>query len=185
MPSAFTHIFVGQALGRTIKQEKMPARFWVLAAVCSVLPDVDILGFYMGVKYGSVFGHRGFFHSIPFALLVGLIVVLAAFPSVARFSRKWWGLLGFFAFVIVSHGLLDSVTDKGLGVGFFIPLDDTRYHMPWRPVHASPMNILRFFSQSGLKVLYNEMLWIWIPVIALYAVAVIYRRKNNRRTAAQ
>jgi inner membrane protein len=181
MPSAFTHIFVAETLGKTFAHEKMPLRFWVLTAVCSVLPDLDILGFYMGIKYGSIFGHRGFFHSLTFAIIAGLLVVLAAFPGVKRFTIKWWGLLAFFAIVVVSHGFLDSITDKGLGVGFFIPFDNTRYHMPWRPVYASPMRIGRFFSQAGLRVLYNEIIWIWIPMITMYAMIAFYRRRNSRR----
>ncbi len=180
MPSVFTHVFVAETLGKTFMHEKMPIRFWVLAALCSALPDIDILGFYMGVRYGSIFGHRGFFHSITFALLAGLLVVLAAFPAVARFSKKWWGLLAFFSSIILSHGFLDSVTDKGLGVGFFIPFDNTRYHMLWRPVYASPMRISRFFSESGLRVLYNEILWIWVPMIAVYGLGGLLRKRKQR-----
>jgi inner membrane protein len=187
MPSAFTHIFVAGTLGKTCTDEKMPLRFWVLTAVCSLLPDIDIAGYYFGIKYGGLFGHRGFFHSLAFALLASILVVLIAFPALSRFSKKWWGLTAFFFAVTASHGFLDSMTDKGMGVGFFIPFDNTRYFMFWRPVFASPMRIERFFSLSGMEtlseVLVNEIIWIWTPMIALYAVAKLYRRKKSQQHA--
>jgi inner membrane protein len=56
MPSAFTHIFVAGAPGKTYAPENMFTRFWAFTAVCTLLPDVDIIGFYFGIKYGDVFG---------------------------------------------------------------------------------------------------------------------------------
>lgn len=178
MPTAFTHLYVAGSLGKILAGGKMPLRFWGLTAVCSLLPDIDIIGFYYGIRYGDVFGHRGFFHSLAFALLISVLVVVLAFPSIPRFSKKWLGLLAFFFVVTASHGFLDSLTDKGMGVGFFIPFDTTRYHMPWRPVYASPMRIDKFFSQAGLEVLIQEIIWIWIPMMALYAVVRFFSNKK-------
>lgn len=181
MPSAFTHIFAAGALGKLYSAEKMPVRFWVLIAICSILPDIDIAGYYyFGIKYNSMFGHRGFFHSLLFAFVVALCVASFAF-SHARFSRKWWAMLVFFFCVTASHGLLDSMTDKGMGVGFFIPFDNTRYFMPWRPIYASPMKIQQFFGPAGLEVLLAEILWIWVPILIIYGTVTLYRktRKNT------
>jgi inner membrane protein len=163
----------------------MSTRFWVLTAGCSVLPDIDIIGYYFfGIRYNSMFGHRGFFHSLIFALLVSIIVVLVAFPAISRFSRKWRAMLVFFFIVTASHGLLDSMTDKGMGVGFLIPFDNMRYFMPWRPIYASPMSISRFFSYAGLEVLMQEVVWIWLPMIALsVCVAVCRKMKKSQPTA--
>jgi inner membrane protein len=177
MPSAFTHIFVAGALGKTCAPEKIPMKLWVFTALCTLLPDVDIIGFYFGIRYGDVFGHRGFFHSLTFALSASLIVVFFAFRSMPRFTKRWWGLLAYFFVVMASHGFLDSMTDKGMGVGFFSPFDNTRYFMPWRPVYASPMKISKFFSNAGIEVLTAEIVWIWIPVILFYAGASLYRKK--------
>lgn len=184
MPSAFTHIFVGGALAKAYTEEKMPAKFWALAAACSIIPDVDIVGFYFGVKYGSMFGHRGFFHSLSFALLTGIVVALIAFRAVPRFTKRWWGLVAFFFVVTASHGFLDSMTDKGMGVGFFIPFDRTRYHMPWRPIYASPMSISRFFSRAGIEVLLAEVLWIWLPMIALSAGVITFRKMKKNHLSS-
>jgi inner membrane protein len=180
MPSAFTHIFVGEALGKTYAVRPMPVRFWVLAAVCSIAPDIDVIGYYCGVKYNGMFGHRGFFHSLLFALLAGALVVSFAFRTVPRFSRQWRGLFFFFFIVTAAHGFLDSLTDKGMGVGFFIPFLDTRFHMPWRPIPASPMSVERFFGAGGLAVLAAEIVRVWLPVTALCAAAVLIRKRAKR-----
>jgi inner membrane protein len=182
MPSVFTHIFIAGALGKTYTAENMPARFWVLAAVCSILPDIDIIGYYFfGIRYNSMFGHRGFFHSVTFALLLSVVVVMLVFPTIQRFSKKWWFMFAFFFLVTASHGILDSMTDKGMGVGFFIPFDNTRYFMPWRPIYASPMKIARFFSQAGIEVMIAEIIWIWIPMMVFYAAVAVYRKKRRNR----
>ncbi len=179
MPSAFTHIFIGEALGKTYTAEKMPMKFWVFAGLCSIVPDIDIIGYNFGIKYGSVFGHRGFFHSLAFALIVSILVVQIAFRATPRFTRQWWSLSAFFFAVTSAHGFFDSMTDKGMGVGFFIPFDNTRYHMPWRPIYASPMSISRFFSRAGVAVLAAEILWIWLPMIALSAGVLMFRKMKK------
>lgn len=180
MASEFTHVFIAGVLGKAYTPEKMPARFWVLSAICSVLPDADVIGFYYGIKYSDMFGHRGFFHSLIFALLAGTLVVVLAFPSFQRFSKKWWAMIAFFFVVTASHGFLNAMTDKGLGVGFFIPFDNGRYFLPWRPIFASPMHIRKFFSHDGLVVLYAEIIWLWIPVLLIYAgIRMIRNRKKH------
>lgn len=183
MPSGFTHLFVAGALGKTYTEKKMPLRFWLLSGACAVLPDIDVIGYYLGIKYGDIFGHRGFFHSLSFALITGVLVVVIAFPGLRRFSRQWWGLATYFFVVTASHGFLDSMTDKGMGVGFFIPFDNTRYFMPWRPIYASPMRISQLFGPMGFDVLIREILWIWVPVTVLFAAASLVRKKAGRGPA--
>jgi inner membrane protein len=53
--------------------------------------------------------------------------------------------------VKASHGILDAMTDGGLGVAFFSPFDDTRCFFPFRPIKVSPIG-LSFFS-CGLDVM--------------------------------
>jgi inner membrane protein len=51
-------------------------------------------------------------------------------PTMQQYSKKWWSMVVYCFVVTASHGILDSMTDKGMGVGFFIPFDNTRYFMP-------------------------------------------------------
>ncbi len=74
------------------------------------------------------------------------------------------GKLGSYLFLAtVLHGLLDALTDGGLGVAFFSPLDQTRYFFPVRPIHVSSMSMRDLLGPHGLTVLANEFLWVWVP----------------------
>jgi len=68
------------------------------------------------------------------------------------------------------------MTDGGLGVAFFSPLDNHRYFLPWRPIHVSPIGIERFFTDRGIAVLQSELLWIWLPAALLAVSAWIIHR---------
>jgi inner membrane protein len=179
MPTAFTHGFVALALGKTVAAGKMPLRFWVLSALCAVLPDADVIGFRYGIRYGDMLGHRGFSHSLLFALLLGMLVVFLFFRDVPKFSKKWWALAAYFFVVTASHGLLDAMTTGGFGIGFFIPFDDTRYFLPWRPVAVSAIRLSKFFSMSSMHVLRSEFIWVWIPAMLLTAGAWMWRRRHG------
>jgi len=179
MPTIFAHAVSAVALGSHYKRSERPSRFWVLAIVCSVLPDIDVLGFNFGIRYGDLFGHRGFSHSLLFALFVGLLIVLSTFRSIPRFSRQWFSMVLFFFLVTASHGFLDAFTSGGLGIAFFSPFDTTRYFFPWTPVLVSPITIRYFFNQRGLRVLISEFLWIWIPSIFIIIVAIMSRGKRR------
>ena len=184
MASAFTHGFVGLALGRICISRKMPARFWVLSAICAILPDIDGIGHMLGVEYGGLFGHRGIIHSLPFALLVGMAVPTLAFRETGRFSRRWWGLALCFTAVTASHPLLDAMTTGGLGVAFFSPFDPTRYFLPWRFIRVSPIAIVSFFGRRGVEVILNELCVVWLPMLLIVGMVVLTRRLREREHGA-
>ena len=179
MPSAFTHAFAAFALGKA-SGVKRHARFWVLSVFCAVVPDVDVVSFYFHVERGSMFAHRGLTHSLMFAVLLALVVVWLGFRKTPAFSQRWWKLLLYFFIVTASHGLLDALTNGGAGVAFFAPFDATRYFFLWRPIPISPIG-MRFFSQRGLEVFWNEFLWIWIPASLVVGVVLLYRRLRVAR----
>ena len=74
----------------------------------------------------------------------------------------------YFFLSAASHGLLDALTDGGLGVALFSPFDTTRYFFPVRPVAVSPIGIREFFNEQGLVVIASELKWIWLPAAALF-----------------
>lgn len=55
MPTIFTHPAVAIALR---------PRHLLVASLLTILPDIDVVAFGLGIPYGSTFGHRGFTHSI-------------------------------------------------------------------------------------------------------------------------
>src|SRR5437868_2107241 len=101
MPSIFSHAAAALAGGFVSGHQKRPVRFWVLTAVCAMLPDADVISFSLGVERGSMFSHRGLTHSLFFALLLALMVVSLAFRERKVFSKKWW-LLTFYFFLVTA-----------------------------------------------------------------------------------
>jgi len=176
-----THAFTAVALGKTLTTAKLPPRFWALAVVSSLLPDADVVGFALGVEYGDRLGHRGFSHSLTFALAWSFgAMSLVDFQNTARGSRTWWRLVALLFAVTASHGVLDALTNGGLGVAFFAPFDGTRYFFPWRPLVVSPISFDLFLSNWGGAVLLSELKFIWLPLSVLW-LAVALARKILRK----
>jgi inner membrane protein len=163
MPSIFSHGVVAVALGTAYLAPPSSSRFWVASIVCSILPDIDVIGHAFGIPYASVWGHRGITHSFAFAAVLALAVVSFGFPPAEELSFEWWGLVAYFFVVTASHPILDAMTNGGLGVAFFAPFENSRYFLPWRPVEVSPIGVRAFLSHRGLAVLQSEFIWIWIP----------------------
>jgi|SRR5689334_1994839 inner membrane protein len=175
MPSIFTHAAVALGIGACFYPHSSKQAL-TAGAVCSAIPDLDVIGFSFGVHYGDVFGHRGFTHSLVFAaLLATAAMALVSANSPKRSLLLLWAYL-FLA--TVSHGFLDAMTDGGLGVAFFAPFSNARYFLPWTPVQVAPIGLFRFFTMRGLSVFLSELLWIWIPTALLAASAWVLRRER-------
>ena len=179
MSTVFSHAFAAVALGKAYGEQNLPRRFWLLSIFCACIPDADVIGFAFGIQYGDVLGHRGFTHSLSFAFLLSLAVTLIAFKRIPVLSRHWLILIVYFFIVTGSHGVLDAMTNGGLGIAFFSPFDTTRYFLPWRPLDVPPIGVVSFFSQWGLRVLLNEILWIWLPCAGLILVMPYLRRARS------
>lgn len=177
MPTVMTHAVVGLGLGKLFTARKMPAVFWWLAALLPMAPDLDVLAFRFGIPYESSWGHRGFTHSLLFALIVSLPVALLA---ARQCGVRWPDLWGFFFVVTATHGLLDACTNGGEGVAFFWPFDDSRYFFPWRPITVSPIGLNFFQNEQSLSTLRTEFVYVWLPVIGCVS-AVVFARRVSRR----
>jgi inner membrane protein len=175
--SVFSHAVAALGIGACFYTPRIPKRVWAIGVLCSVVPDLDVIGFQFDIRYGDFWGHRGFTHSIIFAALLAAAAVAIAFrrglPSISRFS-----LWIYFFLATASHGFLDAMTDRGLGVAFFAPFDNRRYFLPWTPIRVSPIGIERFFTARGLAVIETELLWIWLPAWLLAVAAWIIRRRH-------
>jgi len=145
---------------------------------CAVVPDADVIGFPLGVHYGDLLGHRGITHSLAFAAVLSIIISVSA-PSRSLQGTKR-GILALYLFVATaSHGVLDAMTNGGLGVAFFAPFSSARYFLPCRPIEVSPIGISAFFTHRGVVVLQSEGLWIWAPFLGLAMVMHLWRRLHE------
>ena len=119
MASIITHVAIPLTLTLLAGRERVSGQLMIWAMLGSVLPDIDVLAFTLGIPYDSQFGHRGFTHSIPFALIIALIGLL--FHGYFR-GRKIIVFSVLFLSVL-SHGLLDALTNGGYGVAFAIRIN--------------------------------------------------------------
>jgi inner membrane protein len=153
MASAITHFVVGASLALPALESEIGTVLpkWAIsvsAGLLAVAPDFDTLAMGLfGVPYNSFFGHRGFFHS-PFFLVISSAILAATVARghpwrvTARLAAMWGGCA-------ITHPLLDAMTDGGLGVMLMFPISTARLFLPWRPIHVSPLSILRFFDNAG------------------------------------
>jgi len=170
MATFVTHLISGAALGAAAGRWKRRLVFAAVSAFLSVLPDIDAIAFRLGIPYGDPMGHRGFAHSVVFALLIAATAALTIDRGFAGWKRFAASASVFFT-AMMMHGVLDAMTSGGLGVGFFIPFSMERYFLPWRPIPVSPLSIRDFISGShGGGLLYTRGMYI----LAAEATAVIF-----------
>ena len=163
MPSVFSHAVAAVAVGAVAVGGRSRAPVWALGALCAVAPDLDVVtSFVFRIPYRDMLGHRGLSHSLLAAAVLALLATAVARP--ARPESPGAATLGLYFFAAAaSHGLLDAMTNGGLGVAFFAPFSDTRYFFPWRPILVSPISLHVFFGYHGVRVMWSELGWIWLP----------------------
>ena len=162
------HIAVGMAAARAYDIRRAP-RWTAMAAwsALAMLPDLDVIGFALGVKYGDPWGHRGATHSLTMAVALSAVMTL-----IARRRGYPPGRTALFTTaVLASHGILDTMTDGGLGCALLWPFSLTRFFAPWRPIPVAPIG-LDFLSLYGAIVSATEL--------ALFSPLFVYALRPRR-----
>jgi inner membrane protein len=134
----------------------------IAGAICAAIPDLDALPrLFGGHDVAALGGHRGFTHSIAFAVLTGLAVA------------AWWKgrrrrVFAYIFLATLSHGVLDAFSNFGrsAGVGFLMPFASTRFSAPWQPIRSE----------------LSELAWCLLP---LTCIAWLGLRVRGRRFTAQ
>jgi inner membrane protein len=159
------HIAVGMAAARLYSrgQSTRYATFtsMTLWSCLSLLPDADVIGLRFGVAYADPWGHRGATHSL--VLCAALALALGALAPLIGASAPRTALVA--TLVLVSHPLLDTLTDGGLGCALLWPFDPRRYFASWNPIPVAPIG-RAIFSRVGAFVMLTEL--------ALFAPLFVY-----------
>jgi len=174
MASVFGHALVGATLSKVLDKSQVKLLL-VLAMISAILPDIDVLAFKFGYAYEHWLGHRGFTHSIFFAVIWSGILSLIFGKS----KKVIFFIVLFLA--TISHAVLDAMTTGGLGVGFFIPFENTRYFFGCRPIQVSPIGISKFFSEWGVRVILSELLWVGVPCV----VILLFKRVSQKYSSTK
>jgi inner membrane protein len=172
MASLFGHGLVAYTASKLIDSRSSKLLLF-LAISSSILPDLDVLAFNFRIPYSHPLGHRGFTHSILFALLWSVLLSFL-------FGKNRKLIFSIVLFLsTVSHGILDAMTSGGKGVGFFIPFENSRYFFPFRGIKVSPIGIEKFFSEWGVNVILSELKYIGLPCFVVLAVMLMARKSSN------
>lgn len=165
-----THAFVPLAIAVGLGKQRIDPRVALAGAVMAILPDADVAGFRLGVEYADNWGHRGASHSLIFsACVTGLLALI--WPK-----ARTIGAIMFLFLAGASHGLLDMLTDGGLGVALYWPFENNRHFAPWTPIRVSPIGG-GFFSARGAETMLSEIVWICLPILpAAIALRYLMRR---------
>ena len=117
---SLTQIVLGAAVAEAVAGKKMGGKAALWGAVGGTIPDLDVLlrNFYHPIDAALV--HRGFSHSILFALLAGPVLGWLFFKMYKeRYELRTWIWLWFLS--IITHPMLDMFTNYG--TQFLWPLD--------------------------------------------------------------
>lgn len=182
MPTPITHFVAGAAMSTLAPDNPRPLRTAMAFGLAGVLPDIDLMSFVFGLPYSHTFGHRGFAHSLAFAMIIGLVVA-ALLGTHHRGRRAWWLTAAAAFAATASHGLLDMATNGGLGVGLLMPFDGGRYFWPLRPIVVSPFRP-NSFIEVVVPIAVSELLWVWLPAGVFIAAVRAVRGLSGRHSAA-
>ncbi len=153
---SFTQIVLGAAVGEAVAGKKIGNKALVFGAIAGTIPDLDVfIGDAMSTV-GALDFHRGFTHSIAFAIcfapLLGLLL-RKVYPK-SSVSFRDWTLLFFLGFF--THSLLDCFTTWGTQL--FWPFD---YRIAFKsifvidPLYTLPLTIclvwLMFLPRTSIK----------------------------------
>lgn len=180
MASAFGHATMALG-GSSFLPQSLRNKFIIgVGMISSALPDLDVIAFHFNIPYEHMFGHRGFTHSIFFAVVWAVLLAYLFKYFSLKNSISIIPVAIFIFFCTVSHGVLDACTTGGRGIAFFSPFNNNRYFLPWRVIKVSPLSMERFFSTRGLVILKNEAFYIGIPALIIYSFGKYFQFQKRR-----
>lgn len=158
------HVAVGLAAGRLAAPRDTRVTPWMaLFAVLGLLPNIDLLGTFLGHPFPWPFGHRGATHSLMFAAATALAVALATHRR-GRFAMVFLAALA----VAVSHPCLDMLTHGGRGIMLLWPASTERFRWPWTPLPAVPVGLRLLFSRGLSTMALEAVVFSPLLVVALW-----------------
>ena len=150
---SLTQIVLGASVGELVLGKKIGNKAILWGAIAGTIPDLDVLLRYFTDEISATEMHRGFSHSIIFAVLVAPILGWLAKKihfKINEVSFKDWTKL--FFWTTVTHPLLDAHTTWG--TQFFWPLN---YRLAYQNIFVvDPLYTLPFLFFLILTFCYKK-----------------------------
>jgi inner membrane protein len=168
---SLTHIVLGACIGEVVAGKNFGKKAMIGGALAQSIPDLDFIEQLWLDKPDDLLAHRGFTHSILFAVLatVVLSIIFIKFFHKEPISWKRWPLL--FGLNIFTHIFIDSF--NAYGVGWFEPFYDQRisFHLLFV---ADPLFSIWPFIGFILIFIFRDNRKRRIACVASIAVAFTY-----------
>jgi inner membrane protein len=129
----------------------------------AMLPDADVIMVAFGTADRGVLGHRGASHSLPVALVIGLLIAYLM-------QRYGWPVVRTAVMAtaaVASHAVLDYLGEGGRGLPLLWPFAEMRFQSPVRIFPDAP-RWPATLSGRGLTNIATEML-VFAP-LTIYAL---------------
>ncbi|MBK6397461.1 MAG: metal-dependent hydrolase [Bacteroidetes bacterium] len=151
---SLTHTVIGACIGDAIAGKKIGKKAMLWGAIANNIPDIDVItSLYMN-QADSLLAHRGFTHSILFALLLSplLAFLFSRYNRSATMLFKDWLLI--FGSGNFIHIIIDSFTCYG--TGWLEPFDHLRVSFNLLFVADPFFTIALLISSIALLILKND-----------------------------
>ena len=169
MASPWAHAIAGAAVGAFYQAPTHRRRLITIAAICAVVPDLDLIGWPLGISTFALLGHRGLTHSIAFAVVLGGIAAWVLLRDSTTRKR----VAGAAALIVATgtHSVLDALTTYSpTGPAFWAPFSNERYRFPWQPLTG----------EGGFNTSFGrEALYVCLPAVVLILLIEWWRRESN------
>ena len=176
---SLTQIILGAAVGEAVGGRRMGNKAAMWGAIGGTIPDLDVFLRSLTNPIDGALLHRGFSHSIVFAVLVAPIMAFLLYRLYKRrFEYKLWFWLAFGS--IITHPMLDIFTNYG--TQFFWPFDlrltfnsvfvvDPLYTLPFGLL----LLVVLFFRRENIwrkrlnytGIIYSSLYLLWCVVVKL------------------
>jgi inner membrane protein len=111
-----THLALGICTTEVLLRRAPNKKVLLWGAIAQALPDIDTIpGLYLPAHQGLLI-HRGFTHSLVFAIVCGFILALIIKKGIKYPGIPFLSLFAFFGFQLALHDLLDVCNSYGTGL---------------------------------------------------------------------
>jgi inner membrane protein len=179
---SFTQVVLGAAVGEAVLGKKVGNKAQLWGAIAGTIPDLDVFLSPLYSDVRALFVHRGFSHSIFFAIIAAPVLgfLINKMYKGREADFKDWTKLFFWA--IFTHPLLDSFTNYGTGL--FEPFSDYRVAFNTifvvDPLYTLPMFIccllVLFYNRKNIKR--RRINWLGITLSSFYLVLTVVNKSQ-------
>ena len=185
-----THLALGACIGTAFSPRHHTERFMLTGALVQVVPDLDVVVNLWMEPEAALMAHRGFTHSLLFALLFSLFSS-AWLPHSKSLDRSPGFWMVFLLVQLLVHDFLDAF--NAYGTALFIPFSFERvsFHALYvvDPIFSvvpgmAVVLMLLFRKIERIRILVPTLALLWCTLYLLFSIWLKYTVDTHVRSSA-